>query len=147
MSLKENFKMDWEECCNKKIAKSVIKDKALITSLIASSKRKQDSNKLLILNETTATTKISIAYDSIRELLEAITLEKGYKIYNHECYTAFLYHVCNERATARIFDGFRHLRNQINYYGKTIPKEEAIIILKEMEKLAKLLHQKKPKST
>ncbi|MEK6826021.1 MAG: hypothetical protein AABX90_00155 [Nanoarchaeota archaeon] len=77
--------MDWKECCDKKIAKNVKLDKNLINSLKKTSENKLKSSEELILNEINAASKVSLAYDSLRELLEALSLKKGYKIYNHEC--------------------------------------------------------------
>jgi len=81
--------MDWNECLKKKIAKEVSEDKELINSLLKTSQNKLDSEKKLELNEITASSKISLLYDSLRELLEALSLKKRFKIYNHECYVYF----------------------------------------------------------
>ena len=80
--------MDWRECIKKRIAKSVKVDMNLIKSAreIANIKVKSAEalpNELFI-------GKITLLYDALREYLECIALEKSYKIYNHECYTAFL---------------------------------------------------------
>ena len=82
--------MDWKECCNKRIVKEIKKDDELIKSLINISKNKLESENKLSMSDITAASKLSLAYDSLRELLEALAIKHGYKIYNHECYTAFL---------------------------------------------------------
>jgi len=76
--------------------------------------------------------KLTLFYDALRELLECVALVKGYKIYNHECYTAFLKEILNESSLGDEFDKFRILRNGINYYGRRITHEEGIGIIRQM---------------
>jgi len=90
--------MDWKECVDERIVK---------------------------MSEVTAASKLSLAYDSLRELLEALALARGYKVYNHECYTAFLKEVIGESSKGDEFDNIRRARNAVNYYGKDITSEEA----------------------
>tara|TARA_Y100000310_G_scaffold327446_1_gene393812 strand:- start:1883 stop:2281 length:399 start_codon:yes stop_codon:yes gene_type:complete len=127
--------MDWKECCDRKIAKRVSKDPDLISSLTRSSINKLESEKKLPLNNITASSKISLAYDSLRELLEVLALKNQYKIYNHECYTCFLKEVLKENNKAEKFDEIRRIRNQVNYYGKEISIEEAKESLKKIKTL------------
>src|SRR3989344_1948505 len=102
--------MDWKECLNKRIIKDVSKDEFLIKSLLNSSQKKLESETRLELDDTTAESNVSLAYDSLRELLEALALLKGYKVYNHDCYTAFLKEVLNESAKGAEFDAIRKIR-------------------------------------
>ena len=125
--------MDWEACNNKRIAKSIKPDLDLIASLKKSSNHKLISMSHLPMQEETSTSKVSLMYDSIRELLEALSLQQGFKIYNHECYTAFLRQELKESTKADDFDGFRKTRNSINYYGKELTCEEANNIIQEMK--------------
>jgi hypothetical protein len=127
--------MDWKDCMNKKIVRSGEVDTELIKSLMLTSKNKLLSANLLDLNETTSASKLSLCYDSLRELLEALAISKGYKIYNHECYTSFLKEIIKNLNLAEKFDRLRLLRNSINYYGQNInikETEEAINELNEM---------------
>lgn len=122
--------MDWKECKDKRLVKDISLDKNLIYSLVDSSRKKLESNERLDLDDTTASSKVSLAYDSLREILEALAIRKGFKVYNHECFSCFLHEVCNERFFAGEFDKFRKIRNQINYYGKDLsPKEAKLIII------------------
>lgn len=127
--------MDWEECCNKRIAKSVKPDTEMIKSLIKSSKNKLDSESKLQMSNVTAASKLSLAYDSLREILEALALKNGYKVYNHECYTAFLKEIINDSDKGDEFDEIRKIRNSVNYYGKEILTEEAEKIIERIKKL------------
>ncbi|MFQ5531914.1 MAG: hypothetical protein ACE5ES_04825, partial [Candidatus Nanoarchaeia archaeon] len=85
--------------------------------------------------------KISLLYDSLRELLECLALSKGYKIYNHECYTSFLKEIVNKSDLGDEFDKFRILRNNINYYGKQIDKEEGVDFINKMYKYIEKIKQ------
>lgn len=127
--------MDWEECNAKRIVKDVKPDEDMIKSLIKSSKNRLESEEKLPMSEVTAASKLSLAYDSLRELLEALSLEHGYKIYNHECYTAFLKEIIGESEKGDEFDDVRKVRNDVNYYGKNIAIEEAESIIKRIKKL------------
>ncbi|MFH1473364.1 MAG: hypothetical protein ABIE55_00565 [Candidatus Aenigmatarchaeota archaeon] len=124
--------MDFSECIKKRIAKKVGKDEELITSLIKTSQNKMDSENKLELDETTSSSKISLLYDSLRELLEALAIKNGYKIYNHECYTYFLKEILNESVKGDEFDELRKIRNSINYYAKDISVEEASNVLERI---------------
>ncbi len=127
--------MDWTGCKKNRLIKEVALDKNMIISLIMTSSRRLSSQALLKLNDETADSKISLVYDALREILEAISLSRGYKIYNHECYYYFLREILRESALADKFNSFRVLRNAINYYGKTISANEAGEIINEMIKL------------
>jgi len=127
--------MDWEECISKRIVKDVKTDEDLIKSLIISSKNKSESENKLEMSDVTSTSKISLAYDSLRELLEALALKIGYKIYNHECYTAFLKEIIGESNRGDDFDKIRKVRNASNYYGKSITVPETKIILSDIKNL------------
>ena len=127
--------MDFNECIKKRIAKEVKEDKELMASLIKTSQNKFDSEKKLELSEVTSSSKISLLYDSLRELLEALAIKNGYKIYNHECYTYFLKEILNESIKGTEFDELRKIRNSINYYAKDISIEEAKEVLERIRKL------------
>ena len=121
-------------------ARRASKDTQLSESLVKTSE--QD---LTFLNKTEITEesarKIMVGYyDTLRSLLEAAAILKGYKIYSHEAYTYFLKEQ-KEEVLAEKFDRLRRIRNDINYYGKNISieevkehKEEIINIIIELRK-------------
>ncbi len=131
--------MDWAECCNRRIVKEVKPDEPLIASLEVSSKNKLVSSEKLPLEETTAASKLSLAYDSLRELLEAIAIGKGYKVYNHDCYSCFLKEVLKESDKGDEFDELRKARNSVNYYGKPLSVEEARGLIERIKTLRSAL--------
>lgn len=73
--------MDWKTCCSTRIVKAVHPDSELMTSLEKSSKNKLAAQEKLVMDETTAASKISLAYDSLLELLEVLALKNRYKVY------------------------------------------------------------------
>lgn len=123
--------MDWEECLKSKIVKEVKEDVNLIKSLRETAKIKSAET----LPEELFIGKISLMYDALREYLESLALENGYKVYNHECYASFLKEILELSALGDKFDRLRRIRNAINYYGKRISREEAGEILAEMNVL------------
>lgn len=127
--------MDWENCINKKIAKESEPDEDLVNSLVKASGSKSQAEERLEMDEVTAGPKVSLLYDSLRELLEALAVRKGFKIYNHECYTPFLKEIMDESEKGDEFDEVRKIRNAINYYGKEVSTEEAKDTLKRIEAL------------
>jgi len=127
--------MDFNECLKKRIVKEVKEDKELITSLLKTSQNKLDSENKLELSEVTSVSKITLLYDSLRELLEALAIKHGYKIYNHECYTHFLKEILNESIKGDEFDELRKIRNSINYYAKDISVSESRDVLERIMKL------------
>lgn len=129
--------MDWEECYKKRIVKEVKEDKELISSLKNSSENKMKSSDELTMKETTSASKFSLAYDSLRELLEALAIKKGYKIYSHECFTAFLKEILDEKQKGDRFDEIRRIRNEINYYGKDITTGESKEMINKVKNLRK----------
>lgn len=134
--------MDWKECLDKKIAKRVSRDEELIRSLIKTSENKLKTQENIVTDSITASSKFSLAYDSLRELIEALSLKHGFKIYNHEAYTAFLKEVIKNSLLGEEFDELRKIRNSINYYGKEISAEDSkklICSLKELREEIKIL--------
>ncbi len=131
--------MDWKGCCDGLTAKPIKPDLDMIKSLRKSSKNKLESENRLEMSDITASSKLSLAYDSLRELLEALSVKNGYKIYNHECYTAFLKEVIGKSETADEFDVIRKVRNAVNYYGKDISVEEAGKTIRKIKELINLV--------
>lgn len=134
--------MDWIACKKGQIAKEVRPDKNLAKSLMASSDRKMKSQALLKMDDDTAESKITLAYDALRELLEALAIMKGYKIYNHECYTYFLKEILGESQTGDKFDQLRKTRNRINYYGMHVRTPEAKQAISEIVELTDQIKKK-----
>ncbi len=131
--------MDWKDCIYRSISKEVKLDKNLVISLLNSADKKLEAEAHL--PSTLPEPKICLIYDALRSILEALALQRGFKIYNHECYTPFLKEILNESALGDKFDEFRKLRNAINYYGKDVSENEAKFIIKEMKEWIKIIQK------
>ena len=93
------------------------------------------------INEVNASIVLTISYESLRELLEAMCLREGFKVYSHEAYTAYL-KMKNEIELAEKFDRFRKLRKGVNYYGKSVSKEVSQKAVQEISRLNKKIKEK-----
>ncbi len=127
--------MDWKECIDSGMAKSIMPDKDMILSLLSSADKRIKSVDLLKTDNITANSKLSLAYDALREVLEALAIKQGYKIYNHECYTCFLRELLRASLEAEEFDSLRRTRNTINYYGKELSINESDELVKKIKSL------------
>jgi hypothetical protein len=125
--------MDWRECVKQRIVKDVKKDKNLIASTREIADIKIESAG--VLPDIYYIAKISLLYDALREYLESIALENGYKIYNHECYSAFLKEILELPNEAELFDKLRKIRNGINYYGRKVSADEAEQVVSDLKSL------------
>ena len=126
---------DWKSCKDTLTAKIIAPDGGLIKSLLETSKEKMLSSEMLKMSRVTAASKFTLAYDSLREALEALAVRKGYKIYNHECYTYFLKEIMNESSKGDDFDSIRKVRNAVNYYGKKLSPEKSENLIKRINTL------------
>ena len=93
------------------------------------------------ITDITASTVLSISYEALREVIEALCLMEGYKVYSHEAFTAYLI-ALKEESIAASFDRFRKLRNGINYYGKTVSLPTSEQARKEIQQLCDTLKEK-----
>lgn len=128
--------MDWKECVKKRIIKDVKEDNNLLKSSRKIAKIKIESAD--ILPDNLYIGKITLLYDALRESLECIALEKGYKIYNHECYNAFIKEILGMSKEGDLFDRLRRIRNGINYYGEMVLEENSKQIIADLKKLIKI---------
>lgn len=117
---------------DKLMAESIIKNTLEDLKFLEQTKLTELSKRKLVTNY----------YDSLRSLLEAISLLKGYKIYFHEAFTSFLEEELKEEILSINFDRFRRIRNGLNYYGKSIELSEAKEIIDKMKAMIKEIKQK-----
>ncbi len=112
----------WNSCLERRIVKREQPDIALVKSLRELAIRRETAYNILPMEHTE--TRVTLLYDVLRLLLEAVTIEHGFRIYNHECYAAFLQHI-GLAQLALAFDRARIIRNDINYYGMSLSIAEA----------------------
>lgn len=101
------------------------KDVQKTKALIKMSETNLKAVGLLPINDITASSVLSLSYESLREILEAMCLVEGYKVYSHEAFTSYLSKLKEDNIAVE-FDRFRKLRNGVNYYGKTVSVDIAL---------------------
>ena len=133
--------MKFDDFFRKGLVKRVKPDVNLAKSLLENSEEDLSFFENLEINEKSARKIMSNYYDILREVLEALALIDGYKIYSHESFKYFLLEK-NEKRISEKFDRFRKIRNKLNYYGKSISKEETKKNIVEIKKIINELKQK-----
>jgi len=108
--------MDKDECFKRGLIKKTEINEELIRSLIEMSDIKENAVKTADINDVNISAYLSLAYDSLREVLEALCISKGYKVLSHICIGELLKNILNDFDYEE-FDRFRYARNSINYYG------------------------------
>jgi len=125
---------NWNECINANFSIKITKDFQRAKSLIETSlERIKATNK--DLNENTANFIFEDYYTSILEILEAIILSEGYKVFNHICLGFYLKDILKKENLYRIFDDLRFKRNSLVYYGKRMDLETAKKSIEDSKKL------------
>ncbi|MCF7872288.1 hypothetical protein K9L97_04615 [Candidatus Woesearchaeota archaeon] len=125
---------------NKKVVKGT-PDMQKVSSLIKMSKNHLKIVEKIELTEETTSIILSQAYESLRQVLEAMALKEGYRVYSHEAYVDFLLEK-GEISFANRFDRLRKLRNGINYYGKPVSKNITKAALEEIKEMVEYLIKK-----
>ncbi|MEK6827073.1 MAG: hypothetical protein AABX99_01150 [Nanoarchaeota archaeon] len=130
--------MDLEDYYKKGYIKKTKIDTELIKSLIEMSEIKELTVNSAKIDKINISAYVSMTYDSLREMLEAICISYGYKVTSHLCLgellsTLIKYFNFND------FDRFRYIRNGINYYGTKINFGQGKEIIKKMFDMKKRL--------
>ncbi len=128
--------MDLDDCFRKGLIKRTRKDDGLIQSLIEMSDIKEETVKDSIFTKRNISAYISLAYDSLRELLEAICIKYRYKVISHICIGELLKDILDEFNYME-FDRMRWIRNSINYYGKKIEFKQGKELIGKIFKMKK----------
>jgi len=123
--------MDLNDCHKKGDIKKTKLNKELIKSLIEMSEIKEKTVNSADLSEMNVSAYVSMAYDSLREFLEALCISYGYKVTSHLCLGELLSSL-NKDFDFKEFDRFRYIRNGINYYGNKVDFEQGKEIIKKM---------------
>lgn len=111
--------MDLDECIRKGFIKKTRVNRELVKSLIEMSDLRETVVRKARLDEKNISVYVSMAYDSLREVLESICILHGYKVTSHVCIGELMKTLVNDFDFER-FDRFRYTRNSINYYGRKI---------------------------
>jgi len=111
--------MDLEECFQKGLIKKTEIDEELIKSLIEMSNIKEMAVRKAKIDNVNISAYVSLAYDALREALEAICTSKGYKVLSHICIGELLKDLF-KNFDYEEFDRLKWIRNSINYYGTKV---------------------------
>lgn len=133
--------MDLKECFDKGLIKRTRVDKELIKSLVEMSRIKENAVKSAKIDENSISAYVSLAYDSLREVLEALCISKGYKVLSHVCLGELLNNIFKGFSYAE-FDRMRWIRNSINYYGTKVEFKQGLEIIKNILSMKKFLIEK-----
>jgi len=133
--------MDLTECYRKGLIKKISVDEDLIKSLIEMSDIKEAAVKTAKITEKNVSAYVSLAYDSLREILESICISKGYKVLSHICIGELLRKEL-ENFDYDEFDRMRYIRNGINYYGTKVDFEQGKEIINKIFSMKKKLFEK-----
>ena len=120
--------MDIEECRNKGLVKQTVTNPELITSLIEMAGIKEETVKEARLTQRNISVFISVAYDSLRLVMEAICNQRGYKVLNHICLGELL----KNDIDYETFNRLRWTRNNISYYGKQVELRQGRELIEEV---------------
>ena len=130
--------MDLNECKNKGFIKITTINKSKALSLIEISDIKEDTIKHIKLDSKNINAYFPMAYDSLREVLEAFCLLRGFNVTNHICLGELIKDLKKDFDFIS-FDRFRYARNGINYYGSKIDFDQGKEMINKMFEMKKLI--------
>lgn len=128
--------MDLDDCKRKGFIRRTKVNQELARSLIEMSNVKEKVVKNTELNKESVSAFLPMAYDSLREILEAICIMHGYKVTSHVCVEKYL-ELVYPKISFVDFDRFRYIRNSINYYGEMVEFEQGKEVIKKIFVLKK----------
>jgi len=133
--------MDLNDCKKKGLIKRTNVNLELIKSLIEMANIKEETVNTAKLNERNISAYTSMAYDSLREIHEALCILKGYKVVSHLCLGELLKELLKD-FDFNLFDRWRYIRNGINYYGTKIDFVQGKEIIKNIFEMKMELKEK-----
>ena len=108
------------------------------TSAVPSSEIKDKALDSAKLDKMNVNAYLPMAYDALREALEALCILHGYKVTNHVCLRELLNKLETDFDYSS-FDRFRYIRNGINYYGKKVDFEQGKEIIRKIMQMRKAI--------
>ncbi|MCX6749473.1 MAG: hypothetical protein NTW17_01870 [Candidatus Pacearchaeota archaeon] len=122
--------MDLDDCYKKEFIKKTRINTSLISSLIEMSAVNEKTVKEAKISEINISSYIVLAYESLREILEAICISKGYKVLSHACLGELLKELIKD-FDFNEFDRLRYARNGVNYYGTKVELKQGKELIKK----------------
>ena len=123
--------MDLNECYKKRNIKKIKINEELIKSLIDMSNANEHTVKTAVIDNINISSYVSMAYDSLREIMEAVCISYGYKVINHICLGELIKDLIKD-FDFHEFDRWRYIRNGISYYGTKVDFNQGKEIIKKM---------------
>jgi uncharacterized protein (UPF0332 family) len=123
--------MDMNDCFKKGFIKKTSVDRELIHSLIEMADITEQAVESARIDEVNISVYVSLAYDSLRQVLEALCVLNGYKVISHICIGELLNQILDEFDFDE-FDRMRWIRNSINYYGEKVDFEQGKQLISKM---------------
>jgi|SRR3989338_611075 len=74
-------------------------------------------------------------YTSLLEMLQAMAVQRGFKVLNHVCLGFYLRDVLHQAELFRVFDDVRQKRNSLTYYGNRMDFPTAKNAIEQCKKL------------
>ncbi len=133
--------MDIGDCLRKGMIKKTKVDSELIKSLAEMAGIKEMAVKTAAINEINISAYVSLAYDSLREILEAVCISRGYKVLSHVC-TGELLRDLFKDFDYEGFDRLRYIRNSINYYGVKVEFSQGKTLIERIFSIKKSVSEK-----
>jgi len=133
--------MDLNDCFNRKLIRKTKIDLELVESLFEMSDIKEKAVNTAKISQENISAYVSLAYDSLREFLEGICVNLGYKVLSHICIGELLKRELSYFDYGE-FDRLRYIRNSINYYGVKIEFNQGKEIIKKIFALKVSLKKK-----
>lgn len=133
--------MDLDECFRKGLIKKTRIDEELIKSLIEMADINEMTVKNARIDTLNTSSYVSLAYSSLRQVLEAICVSRGYKVISHICVSELMRSLFEDFDYDE-FDRLRYIRNSINYYGTKVEFEQGKEIINKIFTTKKLLLSK-----
>lgn len=126
--------MELNECERKGFIKKATPSRSLAKSLLEVSEIKDKALDSADFDELSVNAYLPMAYDALREVLEALCILYSYKVTNHVCLGELLKKLEPDFDYAG-FDRFRYARNGINYYGKKVDFEQGKELIGKIRKM------------
>jgi len=102
----------------------------LAHSLVEMANIKETAVTKAVIDEVTVSAYVSLAYDALREVLEALCITQGYKVLSHVCIGELLKDIFDDFDYEE-FDRLRWIRNSINYYGEKVEFKQGMEIIQK----------------
>jgi len=133
--------VELEDCYEKALIKKTKENKNLAQSLIEMADIKEETVRDSKIDERNISAYVSLAYDALRETLEALCVLKGYKVLSHLCLGEMLKNWFSDFDYEE-FDRLRYARNSINCYGVKIDFEQGKKLIEKIFRMRKTIIKK-----